>query len=94
MELLDHNAIFKAYPNAVTCDDEEGVKDKDGNKITIEQSKVDAARTELSKLDYIKKRVDEYPDIGDQLDDLFHKGAFSTEMTAKLQAVKNANPKS
>ena len=67
--------------------------DKDGNKITIDQSKVDAARIELSKLDYIKNRVDTYPQIGDQLDDLFHKGAFSTEMTAKLQAVKDTHPK-
>ena len=94
MPMLDHNAIFKAYPNAVTCDDDEGVKDIDGNLLTIDQSKVDAARVELSKLDYIKNRVDSYPYIGDQLDDLFHKGAFSTEMTAKLQAVKDAHPKS
>ena len=93
MPMLDHNAIYKAYPNAVTIDDTEGVKDEDGNTLTIEQSKVDAARAELSGLDYIKKRVDTYPDIGDQLDDLFHKGAFSTEMTAKLQAVKDAHPK-
>ncbi len=43
---------------------------------------------------YQRSRKEEYPDIGDQLDDLFHKGAFSTEMTAKLQAVKNKYPKS
>mgnify|MGYP007063430799 CR=1 FL=1 len=94
MATLDMNAIFKAYPNAVTCDDTEGVKDDEGNSLTIDQSKVDAARVELNKLNYIKKRVDSYPDIGDQLDDLFRKGAFSTDMTAKLQAVKDAHPKS
>jgi len=93
MPMLDHNAIYKAYPEAFSCDDDEGVKDKDGNALTIDQSKVDAARIELSKLDYIKNRVDTYPQIGDQLDDLFHKGAFSTEMTAKLQAVKDTHPK-
>ena len=34
-----------------------------------------------------------YPDIGDQLDDLYHKGAFSTEMEAKIKKVKDDNPK-
>ena len=41
--------------------------------------------------DEIRRRT--YPDIGDQLDDLYHKGTFSDEMAAKLQAVKDANPK-
>ena len=49
---LDHDAIYKAYPNAVTVDDGTGAFDKDGNSITLEQSKIDAARVELSKLDY------------------------------------------
>ena len=34
-----------------------------------------------------------YPDIGDQLDDLFHKGAFSDEMAAKIQSIKDKFPK-
>jgi hypothetical protein len=38
-------------------------------------------------------RTQEYPPIGDQLDDLFKQGAFSAEMTAKLQAVKDKYPK-
>ena len=28
-----------------------------------------------------------------KLDDLYHKGAFSDDMAAKLKAVKDANPK-
>jgi hypothetical protein len=35
----------------------------------------------------------EYPPIGDQLDDLFKAGAFSTEMATQIQAAKDANPK-
>jgi hypothetical protein len=35
----------------------------------------------------------EYPPVGDQLDDLFKKGAFSDEMTATLQSVKDTHPK-
>jgi hypothetical protein len=38
-------------------------------------------------------RTQEYPPIGDQLDDLFKQGAFSAEMTAKIQAVKDKYPK-
>ena len=38
MPMLDHNAIYKAYPEAFSCDDDEGVKDKDGNALTIDQS--------------------------------------------------------
>jgi hypothetical protein len=41
--------------------------------------------------DEIRRRT--YPDIGDQLDDLYRKGVFSDEMAAKLKAVKDANPK-
>lgn len=38
---------------------------------------------------YTDKRKEEYPDISEQLDDLFKQGAFSTEMTARIQAVKD-----
>ena len=45
--MLDHKAIKKAYSNAVTIDDGTGAFDADGNSITLEQSKIDAARTTL-----------------------------------------------
>jgi hypothetical protein len=38
-------------------------------------------------------RTQDYPNIGDQLDDLFKQGAFSAEMTAKIQSVKDKYPK-
>ena len=57
-------------------------------------------QTELTRLQaeydakaYQRNRKPEYPDIGDQLDDLFKAGAFSTEMAAKIQAVKDKYPK-
>ena len=34
-----------------------------------------------------------YPDIGDQLDDLYKQGAFSAEMTAKIKKIKDDIPK-
>jgi len=38
-------------------------------------------------------RAKKYPNIGDQLDDLYKAGVFSTEMTALIKAVKDSNPK-
>ena len=38
---------------------------------------------------YVHNRRGEYPDIGDQLDDLYKKGAFSDAMAAKIKAVKD-----
>ena len=42
---------------------------------------------------YARTRQPLYPDIGDQLHDLYHEGAFSASMTAKLKKVKDDNPK-
>ena len=80
---LDHDAIYKAYPNAVTVDDGTGAFDKDGNKITLVQSNIDAARTTLNNeaaaVKYKKDRAGQtvgvtdtiYLPIGDQLDLLY-----------------------
>ena len=101
---LDHEAIRKAYPNAATIDDGTGAFDSSGNSITIEQSKVDTARTELNKLNYQKERVlnydgkTTYASFGDQLDMLYADmlaGKLDTSGTwaTHIKAVKDANPK-
>ncbi len=43
--------------------------------------------------DIKSERKRNYPDIGDQLDDLYKAGAFSTDMTAQIKKVKDDNPK-
>jgi len=48
---------------------------------------------EWKAVQYRDERRSQYPDIGDQLDDLYKKGAFSDEMAAKIKAVKDNNPK-
>ena len=50
-------------------------------------------QAEYDAQSYARARQPLYPDIGDQLDDLYHKGAFSAEMTATLKKVKDDNPK-
>ena len=62
-------------------------------------AEVDAGTSTIEEVDdsivltYADKRRAAYPDIGDQLDDLYHQATFSDEMAAKLKAVKDANPK-
>ena len=60
-------------------------KDIDAKKVELE--------TEWDSQAYARARKPLYPDIGDQLDDLYKEGAFSASMTAKLKKVKYDNPK-
>ena len=90
---MDHDAIRKAYPSITTLDDSfvnYGL-DKDGNKVTIEQSQVDAARVELSKLDYKFSRLNNFPSIADQLDLIYHSGIDAWK--AKIKETKDKYPK-
>ncbi len=90
---LDHDAIRKAYPEVTTIDDGTGAFDALGEKVTLEQYKIDDARLELDKLNYRYDRAPEYPSIGDQLDALYHAGAFPADMAEKIKAVKDRHPK-
>ena len=106
MSSLDHTAIRKAYPDAVTIDDGTGAFDKDGKSITLEQSKIDAARTTLNtEAAAVKYKTDRttdgsttYDTIGNQLDMLYADmlaGKLDTTGTwaTHIKAVKDANPK-
>ena len=66
--------------------EEEIARDKEEAEFQKEQE-------EYKKVQYKDDRKMVYPDIGDQLDDLFKQGAFSEEMTAKIQQVKTDHPK-
>jgi len=88
--MMNHKAIYKLYPNVVTIDDTEGATDKDGKKVTIDQKLVDAW---VDPDEYKQLRKSEYPPIRDQLDALYHAGAFSDEMTATIKAIKDKYPK-
>ena len=88
------DAVRELYPNAVSVKADDNFYDSDNNIITIDEDAVETKLTELKNANQYKDdRRLEYPDISDQLDDLFHAGAFSTEMTATIQAVKDKYPK-
>ena len=56
-------------------------------RLIDEEAQAEADR--IAAMTYADKRREEpaYKNIGDQLDDLYHQGAFSAEMTAILQAL-------
>ena len=87
---LDHEAIRKAYPDASYINDETGAFKADGTKITLVQSKIDAARVELNN-DYRPKRAAEYPSVVDQLDLIYHSGVNAWK--AKIKETKDKYPK-
>ena len=60
---------------------------------TYDGSSFSAAAQPADERTYAEKREAAYPKIGDQLDDLFHNGVFSDEMTTILQNVKDTYPK-
>ena len=107
--ILDFDAISKAYPNAVTIDEGTGVFDENQKQITLEQSKIDAARAtldaEAAATLYQRQRTGEagttdtiYPDLGEQFDLLFKDIAAGTLTTSgnlytALKAVKDKYPK-
>ena len=95
---LDHKAIRKAYPNAVSIDDSAGAFDADNNSIDLDQSKIDEARAaldaEYAALEYSRKRVEQYASIEDQLDmqywDIVN---GTTTWKDHIAKVKSDNPK-
>ena len=47
---MNHKAIYALYPQVVIIDDGTGAFDKDGNKVEINQSAVDAKAIELQAI--------------------------------------------
>ena len=107
---LDHEAIYKAYAGTVvSIDDSAGAFDASGNSVSLDQTKIDAARTtldaEAAATLYQRQRTGEagttdtiYPSIGDQLDNLY-KDILAGTLTSSgtfakaIEAVKAKYPK-
>ena len=107
---LDHEAIYKAYAGTVvTIDDSAGAFDASGNSVSLEQTKIDAARAtldaEAAATLYQRQRTGQagttdtiYPSIGDQLDNLYKDIVAGTVTTSgafatAIKATKDKYPK-
>tara|TARA_R100000234_G_scaffold42862_1_gene25463 strand:+ start:671 stop:1000 length:330 start_codon:yes stop_codon:yes gene_type:complete len=106
---LDHEAIYEAYKSeakpVVSIDDSAGAFDADGNSVSLDNTKVAAARTALNTaaaaILYRSQRTGAagttdtiYASIGDQLD-MQYKDAVNGTTTWKdhVAAVKAKYPK-
>ena len=98
---LDHQAIRKAYPDAVTVDDGAGAFKADGSKINLVQSLIDNARatidSDYAKVKYKDDRKPLYPLLEDFADAMYwnSKGDSSKLIAyyAACEKVKTDNPK-
>ena len=113
MASLDHEAIYEAYKSeskpVVSIDDSAGAFDADGAKVTLDDTKVAAARTALNTaaaaIAYKSQRTGAdgttdtiYPTIGDQLDALYKDIVAGTVTTSgafatAIKATKDKYPK-
>ena len=103
---MRNQAILNLYSSAVTVvNDGESVLDKDMNPITIDETKVakEAKRlqAEYDSQAYARKRKEEYPELAEQLDLLWHAIDTGTlddkdhrnKFYSRLKQVKENNPK-
>ena len=88
-------ATINLYPNVTNWDEEYGSFDKDGNKVTIDESRVD---DEVKKLEaewkakkYQRDRASAFPSWQDQMDLLYHGGVDA--LKAELKKTKDKYPK-
>ena len=99
--MLNHEAIRRAYSNAVTIDDGTGAVDADGNQIELDQALVDAAAAEiaaeLAATEYQRQRAPEYPSLATLADALYWNSTGDStkldEYYAACAAVKAKYPK-
>lgn len=88
---MNHEAIYKLYPQVVCVDDTAGAFDKDGNKVEIDLAAVNAWQDPDA---YKYARAREYPPVTDYLDGVV-KGdqAQMDKYIADCLAVKLKYPK-
>jgi hypothetical protein len=97
---LKDEAVRNLYPQVVSVrigDDFIEAFDVEDNKVSLDDAKISVEcgrlQVEHDSQEYQRQRELEYPKIGDQLDDLYHAGKFSVEMTAQLKVIKDKYPK-
>jgi len=99
--ILNHEAIRRAYPNAVTIDDGTGAFDANGNQIELDQALVNAAAADLAAeaaaTAYQRQRQPEYPPVTELADALYWASEGDTSRLdayyAACAAVKAKYPK-
>ena len=96
---MNHDAIFNTHPNVVQIVDDTAYENVDGKlvQVTLDTDAVAAEEARMlaayNATEYQRKRVEEYPSIGDQLDMLYKDQVNgTTTFRDHVAAVKAANP--
>lgn len=94
---LNHEAVRKAYPNAVSIDDGTGAFDENGNKIQIDQALVDTAAIIVSQEQARKRAENERSKAYlSEADPLFFKAqrgeATQSDWLAKIDEIRQRFP--
>jgi len=84
---LNVKAVYALYSNAVRTKGDKAF-DGIGNEIELDMKKINDW---VDPTAYIDSRVEEYPPIQDQLDDIYHNGIAGWKKTIK--AIKDKYPK-
>lgn len=94
---LNHEAIRRAYSNAVVIDDGAGAFDADGNQIELDQALIDAAAIEVAaeqiRAETERNRAAAYAAEADPLFFKAQRGeATMDEWTAKVEEIRARFP--
>jgi hypothetical protein len=90
-------AITSLFPNAQVTIRGDEVEWHEPSTAPVTETQIQEElirlQSEYENKEYQRKRVAEYPSIGDQLDALFHAGVFPEDMAEQIQAIKDKYPK-
>ena len=98
---MRHEAIYNTHPTVVTIDDGAGCFDKDGNSVSVDETKVSAEiaklQAEYDAQEYARKREAEYPtwnEVNEAMaEKLEGRGEKWEAVSQKRQAVRAKYPK-
>jgi len=93
---MRHKAIYTTHPTVVSVDDGAGCFDKDGNSVSVDETKVSAEivklQAEYDAQEYARQREAEYPSIKELVVALYDTDDRAA-IDAKRAAVKAKYPK-
>ena len=98
MEFKLEDVLHSIRPKAAWCvRNGKELEWRDKEQIEPTEEEIEEGRKKLEAQwiadEYKRLRRKKYPEIGDQLDALYHAGLFPKEMADKLKVVKEKNPK-
>ena len=96
---MRHQAVYNTHPKvkSIAAGDPWEYFDINSNSVEIDESLVtlelEKLEAEYDAQEYARSRKTDYPDIGDQLDALYHAGVFPANMAARIKETKDKYPK-